>query len=244
VVRVGDTVRRPRTAASHAVHALLRHLEQVGFPGAPRLLGTDDRAREVLGYIEGEVAVLPYPGWALTDEALAGVAGLLRGYHDAVAGFDPRGYHWALRPVTGFGPPLVSHNDANLDNVVFREGRAHALIDFDLAGLGSRVWDVATAARLWAPLLDEQDVHDARAGRGLDRFRLFVQAYGLARADRLLVVEAVRHSHEAVYGMIRASALHGHAAFAEYWTGGGGAKAERTRRWYRANAARLEAAMH
>lgn len=243
VVRVGDTVRRPRTAASHAVHAVLRHLEQVGFTGAPRLLGTDDRSREVLGYIEGDVPVAPYPAWALTDGTLAEVAGLLRSYHDAVAGFDPRGYHWALRPVTGFGPALVSHNDPNLDNVVFRDGRAHALIDFDLASVGSRVWDVATAARLWAPLLADEDVHDARVGRGLERFGLFVEAYGLPRADRRLVVEAVRHSHEAVYGMIRASALHGHAAFAEYWTGGGGDKAERTRRWYRANAARLDAAM-
>jgi hypothetical protein len=243
VVRVGDTVRRPRTATSHAVHALLRHLERAGFPGATRLLGIDDRGREVLGFLEGEVAVRPYPEWVLTDEAMTGVAVLLRSYHDAVEGFDARGYHWALRPVSGFGPPLVSHNDANLDNVVFRSGRAHALIDFDLAGVGSRVWDVAITARLWAPLLAEDDVRDGRAGHGLQRFRLFVDAYGLGRADRELVAEAVLLSHDAVYGMIRASAIQGHAAFAEYWTGGGGEKAERTRRWYRANSARLRAAM-
>lgn len=35
VVRVADTVHRPQTEASPAVHALLLHLEQIGFAGAP-----------------------------------------------------------------------------------------------------------------------------------------------------------------------------------------------------------------
>jgi len=52
----------------------------------------------------------------------------------------------------------VSHNDPNLDNVIFSGDRAVALIDFDLAGPGSAAWDVACAARLWAPLRDESDV--------------------------------------------------------------------------------------
>lgn len=39
VVRVGDTVRRPVGSHSPLVHTLLRHLEEVGFPGAPRFLG-------------------------------------------------------------------------------------------------------------------------------------------------------------------------------------------------------------
>jgi hypothetical protein len=244
VVRVGDTVRRPQTATSHAVHALLRHLERAGYPGAPRLLGEDDQGREILGYIEGTVATRPYPDWVLTDQSLASMAELLRSYHDAVQDFDPRGYHWALRPVSGFGPPLISHNDPNLDNVVFRDGRTHALIDFDLAAVGSRTWDLATAARLWAPLLADDDIHDSRAGRGLDRFRIFVDAYGLSRSDRVQVADAVRYSHEAIYGLIRAGALTGHRAFAEYWAGGGGARAERTRRWYQRSAGRLRAAMH
>jgi phosphotransferase family enzyme len=55
-------------------------------------------------------------------------------------------------PPPPFAGELVSHNDLNLDNVVFGDGRAVSLIDFDLAGLGSPVWDVACAARLWAPL--------------------------------------------------------------------------------------------
>jgi len=35
------------------VHAVLRHLERAGFDGAPRVLGFDDRGREVLTFLDG-----------------------------------------------------------------------------------------------------------------------------------------------------------------------------------------------
>ena len=44
-VRVGNTVRRAAGWWTLAVHALLRHLEQAGFDGAPRVLGFDERGR-------------------------------------------------------------------------------------------------------------------------------------------------------------------------------------------------------
>ena len=94
VVRRGETVRRPVRANSEAVHALLGHLEEVGFDGAPRFLGVDGRGREVLSYIPGEPVTPPFPAWALTDEALRSVARLLRRYHEAAAEFDTRVPHW------------------------------------------------------------------------------------------------------------------------------------------------------
>jgi Phosphotransferase enzyme family len=152
VVRVGDTVRRPQRSWSAATHALLLHLEAVGFEGAPRFLGVDSRGREVLSFVPGTAIVEPYPDWALSDQALVSVAELLRGYHDAVSTFDALQYSWAPALPEGFVGDIVTHNDMTLDNVVFRDGRAVALIDFDLASPGSRAWDVACAARLWAPL--------------------------------------------------------------------------------------------
>src|SRR3954468_1956307 len=201
VVRVGDTVRRPQRPTSPATHALLRHLADVGFTGAPRFLGVDRAGREVLSYIPGTAITPPYPAWALTDEALVSVAALLRAYHRAVSTFDPEPYRWPPSPP---GPPptpppfageLVSHNDMNLDNVVFRDGRAVALIDFDLASPGSRVWDVACAVRLWAPLRPATFVDDARRGRELTRLRLFVDSYGLDDRDRKRLVTAIQHNH-------------------------------------------------
>ena len=41
VVRIGDTVRRPWRATSAATQALLDHLAEVGFRGAPRFLDVD-----------------------------------------------------------------------------------------------------------------------------------------------------------------------------------------------------------
>jgi hypothetical protein len=56
VVRVGDTVRRPAGPWTPAVHALLTHLYEAGFRGAPRPLGIDERGREVLTFIPGPPA--------------------------------------------------------------------------------------------------------------------------------------------------------------------------------------------
>lgn len=49
---------------------------------------------------------------------------------------------------------MLCHNDVCPENVVFRNGRATALIDFDLAAPGRAVWDVAMTARYWVPMLD------------------------------------------------------------------------------------------
>jgi hypothetical protein len=47
-VRVRDTVRRSAGPWTPAVHALLAHLADKGFTGAPRPLGFDEQGREVL----------------------------------------------------------------------------------------------------------------------------------------------------------------------------------------------------
>lgn len=240
VVRVGDTVRRPRRPTSAATHALLRHLEDAGFSGAPRFLGVDEQGREVLSYVRGTAVTPPYPSWALTDEALTSVADLLRSYHRAVSDFDPTSYVWPESPPAPFTGELISHNDVNLDNVVFRDGRAVALIDFDLASPGCRVWDVACAARLWTPLRPDRYVDDARRGQVLRRFRLFVDSYGLPDPDRGDLVTAVRLNHEWLYDIVGKAAADGHAGFSEYWAGGAMQRAARTRQWYLDAAGLLE----
>ena len=241
VTRVADTVRRPPSSA--ATWALLEHLERAGFDGAPRFLGVDDEGREILSYLPGEAAIEPHQAWALSDEALVSVADLLRRYHAAVASFDPSGHAWPDFVPAAFRDGLVSHNDPNLDNVIFSGGVAVGLIDFDLAGPGSAVWDVTCAARLWAPLRDELDLPEELRGRTLERLRLFVDAYGLPRDDRPRVVEAAVHTHDRCYRVVRAAVDSGHEPFGRMWREGGGARAERTRRWLAEHGRQMGAAL-
>jgi hypothetical protein len=229
VFRVGDTVVRPTAPCWPATHALLGHLAAVGFDGAPRVLGAGP-ATETLTYIDGRAAVPPLTEDVLTDEALVSVADLLRRYHRAAASFDPSDYAWP-RPVPArYRTGLVSHNDVYPANVVFRAGCAVALIDFDLAGPGSAVWDFAAAARSFVPLLDEADVTDGRQGRAVGRFRVFLAASGLPRADRVKVARALLANHDWTYEIVTEAAAAGHAGFADHWRAVA-PEAWRARRW-------------
>ncbi len=216
VIRVGDTVLRPTAPCHRATHALLAHLSAVGFDGAPRVLAVST-ATEMLTYIDGHAAVPPLPADTLTDAALVSVAELLRRYHLAAASFDPAGYRWPRPVPAGFRTGLVSHNDVHPANLVFRGGRAVALIDFDLAGPGSSAWDFAAAARSWAPLQDDRDITDCRQGRAIERFRIFIHACGLTRAERQHVAEAVVANHDWTYDIVTEAAAAGHQGFADHW---------------------------
>ncbi len=89
IVRVGDTVRRPRRPFSATVQAFLSHLHSAGFTAAPRPLGFDEQGREVLSFVAGEVPREPLPDWATGIDVLADMARLIRAEHDAAEGWVP-----------------------------------------------------------------------------------------------------------------------------------------------------------
>lgn len=242
VTRVGDTVRRPLRPTSGSTRALLDHLESVGFAGAPRYLGIDDQGREVLSYIPGRAAFKPYPPWALTDAALVSVAHLLRDYHRAVAGFDFSGHDWSHPLPIPFRDGAVCHNDLNLDNIVFVDGYATALIDFDLAGPGCVGWDLAGCARLWAPLEIDPD-RPTTDSCALRRLGLFADAYGATLAQRQELVDAMVPCHDWCYRIVQEASDAGHEAFQRVWLGVGQQTAARTRRWLSAHTAEMQSAL-
>lgn len=90
VVRSGDHVLRPSNPHTPSIHRFLDFIDQAGFDGASQPVGVDPDGRERLRFIEGDVAVPPYPGWARTDAALGSIARLMRRFHDAAATFVPR----------------------------------------------------------------------------------------------------------------------------------------------------------
>ena len=233
VVRAGAEVRRPLAPRSAATHALLAHLAAAGFDGAPRVLASG-ASTETLTYIDGWAAVPPLRDEMLSDQALVSIAELLRRYHQAVASFDAAGYRWPRSVPARFTTGLVSHNDVHPANLIFRAGRAVALIDFDLAGPGSAAWDLASAARHWAPLYDERDIADARQGQVLRRFRLLLDGYGLARAQRHEVAEAILHNHDWSCAIITDAVRRGHPGFTDCWNSIG-AVMIRARSWCEAH---------
>jgi len=183
VVRVGDTVRRPQGEWSPAVHALLVHFEAVGFDGAPRFLGVDRNAREVLGFIEGDAALAPLPP---DDDVLVQLGSLVRQAHEAVAGFEPPAEAaW----FTGGEGPLICHRDLFPPNVILRDERPVALIDWDFAGPAEPLDDVVSAAYHWVPLRTDADKWGLPSDRRPERLRILCDAYGLTDTDRARFVD-------------------------------------------------------
>jgi aminoglycoside phosphotransferase (APT) family kinase protein len=174
IVRVGKTVRRPTGPNTPFVHDLLCYLEAVGFGGAPRLLGVDEKGREILTYVEGEVP--HYQGaYSLSDARLANVAALIRRFHDATAG-----------SALAAGAEIVAHNELGPHNTVFVGDEPVAFIDWDDAAPGTRLFDLANAVWSFADVGEEGGpvVEQAR------RIRLMCDAYGWEDTDA--IVEEIR----------------------------------------------------
>lgn len=175
VARVGSTVRKPVTPATPAVQAVLRHLEQVGFTGAPRALGRDEQGRQVLEHVEGPLAHELGP---MTDEMLTRVGKLVRDLHDALESFTaPTDAPWQVE-IPPDRDELVCHHDLAPWNLVLGADR-WVFIDWDGVGPGSRLWDLAYAAQSFTPLHAGGDPD--RDGR---RLRALVDGYGADDAQR------------------------------------------------------------
>ncbi|MGW3204605.1 phosphotransferase [Streptomyces sp. NPDC001135] len=187
VFRRGGVVERPAPRHAHALHAHLLALRRHGFDAAPTPVGLTADGREQLTFVPGDVALPPFPPWVLTTTALGSVGILLRRLHEAGAAIAvDTDVEWPRDLADPEGGAMLCHNDVCLENVVFRDGRAAALIDFDLAAPGRPLWDVAMAARYWVPMLDPVSAAAVYPG-GLDaaaRLRILADGYGLSPGER------------------------------------------------------------
>jgi aminoglycoside phosphotransferase (APT) family kinase protein len=242
VVRVGETVRRPVRAQTAAVADFLRHLEAVGFRGAPRHLGYDEDGREVLDFIEGEVALTPFPAWVADERLLLSVARLQRELHAAAASYlPPPGATWDRANLPEPGPDaIVCHNDLCVENVVVRDGAAVAFIDFDFAAPSDPLLDIAIAARHWIPIRDQLDVDpDLRGLDSVARFRTFADAHELDDLARAAVVAHLGAFLDRALDSMRRRAESGLAAYVRVWDAGYPAQNRRSRAWLVAHASEL-----
>jgi hypothetical protein len=245
VLRVEGTARRPVGDHSAAVSVLLEHLAAQGFP-APVPTGRDEEGREAFGWIEGDVAVPPYPAWSLTDDVLASVGSLLRRYHDAVRSFSrPHHLQWSNDLADPNGGSIICHNDVCPENVVFRGGEAVALLDFDMAAPGRPVWDLAQTARMWIPLRPADLAGERSHLDPLHRLAVLAASYGLDSGDHESLVDAIVISKRLGTRFVERRVRAGEPAFVEAWhQRGGKAGDDRLVAWLVANRKAFLRALH
>jgi hypothetical protein len=246
VTRVGEHVLRPSNPQTPSIHRFLAALRAAGFDGASMPVGVDDDGRERLVYIEGEVAVPPYPWWAQTDDAVASIAVLLRRFHDASRSIDPAGSAWSTEMADPAGGEVVCHNDVCLENVVFRDGVAVGLIDFDFAAPGRPVYDVAQMARMCVPVDDE--VSAARLGWSpadrSARLRMVADAYDMTGAERRELIDVLAGTIARGGEFVRRRVEAGDPNFIKMWDDMGGMERfDRRRRWWAAHEEEFSAAL-
>ena len=129
------------------------------------------------------------------------------------------------------GGSLICHNDIELSNVVFRDGVAVAIIDFEFAAPGRPVYDLAQFARLCVPI--EHEIDQARMGWAPAdrpaRMRLIADRYGLDRNGRAELVDAIEDALEQVEKAARTSS---HVVSSMVASLGGLEKYDRRRQWW------------
>jgi hypothetical protein len=147
VVRVGGTVRRTREPGSGYTARLLAYLEATRYPYAPRYLGVDERGRDVLTFIPGEVS--RHPG-ERAEDAYARGGEMLRRLHDATAG----------HPLAA-GGDCVLHGDPGPFNTIFDGGLPVAFIDWWSCRPGTPLEDLGYMAWTWCLQCEETRSADA-----------------------------------------------------------------------------------
>jgi hypothetical protein len=182
VERRGDTIRRVGGEWTPVVHALLQHLQSLGFSAAPRPLAMDGKV-EVLSFMPGG-------GPTHSDDELMRVGALIRALHAATASFvAPPQARWQFMVGAPRKGAVICHNDLSPDNTVYKPaGTPSAFIDWDLAAPAPPLWDVAWAAYRFVPLYDDAtcDQLGFPVGRQAERLRILCDAYGLRAREALL----------------------------------------------------------
>jgi len=213
VVWVGRTVRKPATAATPAVGALLRHLTGAGFDASPRYLGLDEAGRQVLEFVPGVNAHLQPP---LDMSELVRLGGVIRRLHDATQTFDPPADATWDVVIKADRDHLICHHDLAPWNLI-RDGDRWVFIDFDGAGPGSRLWDLGYAAHGFVPL---------HAGGDPDvdgpRLRALADGYGLDDHQRRELPALTEAHTRGMYDLLRAGHRTGTQPWARLWTEGHG----------------------
>lgn len=171
VERVGRTVRRPAGPWTPAVHDFLSFLSAEGLRGVPTVIGIDGDS-EVLEYVPGRG--VPVDREVVLDTVLVEAVTWLRDFHDLAEAYRPAGpRRWRAGEQELDAGQIICHNDPGTYNWIIEGGHFVAMIDWDMAGPGQPIDDLAFLAWTAIPLDRPGDDADA-----LNRLDLLVDAYG------------------------------------------------------------------
>jgi hypothetical protein len=163
------------------VHALLGYLAD-RVPCVPRVFGFDERGREILSFLPGDV--IDVDTQTLSPGQLVAVVRWTRAFHGAVAGFSHPG-PWRFFPVAG--ATLIGHNDIAPYNVCFAGDELVGVFDWDLSGPSTPLLELAFIAWNCVPLW-----RDIGPDLAAERLRVIAETYGTLGAREILDAVPVR----------------------------------------------------
>ena len=211
-VRVHEgLVHRPAQEWTPSVPRLLHHLHR-RLPGVvPQPIALDGD-EEVLTFLAGDAGAQCWAAQA-DEHGLASAARLLRTVHDASRGYVPEpGASWGMAPLSP--QEVLCHGDPGPWNMVWREGLALGVFDWDFAHPGPALDDVAYALEYFTPFRsDEQALRwhgSTSPPKRRRRLELFVRAYGWAEPlDVPALIESVIARQRATINTVAALAARG-----------------------------------
>ncbi|GAA1956346.1 hypothetical protein GCM10009776_18110 [Microbacterium deminutum] len=175
----GPVVHRPSGPWTPAVHALLEFLAVDGLDGIPHVVGFDEEGREILTHLPGRTIAVDDE--VAPDGVVRDAAAWLRRYHDVVRDYDPGPQVWR-QAVSALAPgQVICHNDTGAYNWIVHDSRFAGMIDWDQAGPGHPLDDLAFLCWSGVPLFREVPPTDAAR-----RVSLAADAYGGVAASALL----------------------------------------------------------
>ena len=129
----------------------------------------------------------------------------------------------------------MCHNDLELSNIVFREGVAVGLIDFEFAAPGRPVYDLAHCARFCVPIDADLDLArlDWAPTDHPRRLRVLADAYRLDHHGRTELLPAVDDAFDRIEQAVRRIVDAGDPNTIALWNRTGGAERyDRKRQWW------------
>jgi hypothetical protein len=155
--------------------------------------------REALTYMDGEL-IHPAP-WS--EEGIAAIGTMIRSLHEQMSDFRAEGTEivwkdWFLHDLGH--PGIISHCDIAPWNVLTKDGKPCALIDWEFVGPVDPLMELARACWLFPQLVDDSlaaELGLPSPSKRAEQVRLLVDSYGLSASERVgmldRIIEVVVH---------------------------------------------------